>query len=103
MIGVRDLWVVNGATGEVRTEAEVLADEPVARTPDPLIAQVAALTEAARGDGRKVSPEEATALLRVLRGPAHCQKCGYFGPYGKHADGGFLDAECTSFASYDND
>jgi len=22
---------------------------------------------------------------------------------GKHADGGFLDAECTSFASYDND
>ena len=56
-----------------------------------------------RGDGRKVSPEEATALLRVLRGPAHCQKCGYFGPYGKHADGGFLDAECTSFASYDND
>lgn len=101
--GVRNLWVVNGATGEVRTEAEVLADEPVAKTPDPLIAQVAALAEAARGDGRKVSPEEATALLRVLRGPAHCQKCGYFGPYGKHTEGGFLDAECTSFASYDND
>ena len=102
--GVRNLWVVNGATGEVRTEAEVLADEPVARTPDPLIAQVAALTEAARGDGRKVSPEEAMALLRVLRGPAHCRRCDYFGLYGEHTEGGFPDAaQCASLASYGND
>ena len=106
--GARNLWVVNGATGAIRTEAEVLADEPdtvkPAKTPDPLIAQVAALTEAARGDGRKVSPEEAMALLRVLRGPAHCRRCDYFGLYGEHTEGGFPDAaQCASLASYGND
>jgi hypothetical protein len=65
---------------------------------------VASLTESIRNNGRKVGPEEATALLRVLRGPAHCRRCDYFGPYGEHTEGGFPDAtQCASLASYGND